>query len=232
MRRSGVRAPLPPPSRPPGAPRSVEDQLDDPIRPVYCVAKLIVKTKERILDAAKDLILTKSFHSVGLAEILAAVNVPKGSFYHHFNSKEQFGVELIAHYVQEHTAELRKFFAAPGTNALQKLVEYWNYQVGYATAGACRQGCLVVKLGLEVASFSEPMRAVLADGLKTWRAIFEEVVRAGQADGSIRRALNPAETAAAIQDHWQGAMQRMQVEKDVAPLRAAARFLRASLAAD
>lgn len=174
--------------------------------------------------------LTKSFHSVGLMEILAAVKVPKGSFYHHFSSKEQFGVELISHYVKEHTARLRKFFDAPGTKALQKLVDYWGYQIGHATADECQQGCLVVKLGLEVASFSEPMREVLADGLKTWRGIFEQVVRAGQADRSIRKELDPAETAAAIQDQWQGAMQRMQVEKNVAPLRSAAKFLRSSLA--
>ena len=193
---------------------------------------MTVTTKERILEAAKEIMLTKSFHSVGLTEILAAVKVPKGSFYHHFSSKEQFGVELISHYVGEHTARLQTFFGTPGTKALQKLVEYWGYQIGHATADECQQGCLVVKLGLEVASFSEPMREVLAQGLKTWRHIFEQVVREGQADGSIRKDLNPAEAAAAIQDTWQGALQRMQVEKTVAPLRSAAQFLRSTLAAE
>lgn len=188
-------------------------------------------TKERILDAAEEIMLTKSFHSVGLAEILASVKVPKGSFYHHFSSKEQFGVELIAHYVQEHTERLHKFFAAPETKALQKLVDYWNYQIGHVTASDCQQCCLVVKLGLEVASFSEPMRAVLADGLKTWRGIYKKAVQEGQADGSIRKGLKPAEAAAAIQDTWQGAMQRMQVERTVKPLRSAAQFLRTALAA-
>ena len=53
--------------------------------------------------------LTKSFHSVGLNEILTSVKVPKGSFYHYFKSKEQFGVELLAHYVREHSAKLRRF---------------------------------------------------------------------------------------------------------------------------
>lgn len=65
-------------------------------------------TKERILEAAEVIMLTKSFHSVGLAEILAAVQVPKGSFYHHFSSKEQFGVELISHYVAAHTGALQR----------------------------------------------------------------------------------------------------------------------------
>ena len=34
-------------------------------------------TKERILDAAEEIMLQKSFHSVGLNEILTAVKVPK-----------------------------------------------------------------------------------------------------------------------------------------------------------
>ncbi|MDQ3621621.1 MAG: TetR/AcrR family transcriptional regulator [Verrucomicrobiota bacterium] len=187
-------------------------------------------TKERLFDAAQEIMLTKSFHSVGLNEILSTVKVPKGSFYHYFCSKEQFGVELISHYVREHTARLRKFFAMPDTRALQKFVDYWGLLIGRMTEGECQQCCLVAKLGLEVANFSEPMRQVLADGLKTWRAIYEQVVREGQADGSIRQELEPAEAAAVIQDAWQGAMQRGQVERSVAPLRASAQFLRSYLA--
>ena len=187
-------------------------------------------TKERILEAAEDLMLTKSFHSVGLSEILSAVKVPKGSFYHYFDSKEQFGVELITHYVSEHTSRLQKFFAVKDTNALQKFVDQWAFSIGRITEGECQQSCLVVKLGLEVANFSEAMREVLAAGLKTWRGIYEKAVREGQADGSIRKELDPKEAAAAIQDTWQGALQRMQVEKSVSPLRSAAAFLRSYLA--
>ena len=187
-------------------------------------------TKERILEAAEELMLTKSFHSVGLNEILAAVKVPKGSFYHYFSSKEQFGVELIAHYVSAHTARLKKFFGATEASGLQKFADYWGFLIGRMTDCCCQQSCLVVKLGLEVTNFSEPMRQVLADGLKTWRAIFEQAVRDGQKDGSIRKDLNPQLAAAVLQDTWQGAMQRMQVEKNVEPLRTAATFLRTYLA--
>jgi TetR/AcrR family transcriptional repressor of nem operon len=183
-------------------------------------------TKERILEAAEEIMLTKSFHSVGLNEILGAVKVPKGSFYHYFASKEQFGVELISHYVREHTDRLEKFFSSSETDPLQKFVEYWGYSIGRMTEGACQQCCLVVKLGLEVANFSEPMREVLAAGMRQWRAIFQRAVSEGQAQGSIRAELDAAEAGAVIQDTWQGALQRMQVERSVAPLRVAAKFLR------
>ena len=187
-------------------------------------------TKERILEAAEELMLSKSFHSVGLNEILTAVQVPKGSFYHYFSSKEQFGVELITHYVRAHTERLQKFFTTPGNPAMEKLVEYWAYSVGRMTDGDCQQCCLVVKLGLEVTNFSEPMREALEQGMRAWRTIFEQVVREGQSDGSIRLELDPPEAAAAIQDTWQGAMQRVQVEKNVAALRSASKFLTAHLA--
>jgi TetR/AcrR family transcriptional repressor of nem operon len=191
----------------------------------------IHSTKQRILEAAESLMLAKSFHSVGLTEILSAVRVPKGSFYHYFPSKEQFGVELISHYLSEHTARVQKLFAAHDGSALEKLADYWSVAIGWAAEGECRQCCLVAKLALEVTSFSEPMRKVLAEGLRAWRGLYERAIREGQTDGSIRRDLTPADAAAILQDTWQGAMQRMQAERSVAPLRGAARFLTEWLAA-
>jgi len=188
-----------------------------------------VATKAKILEAAQEIMLTKGFHAVGLNEILAAVNVPKGSFYHYFHSKEQFGVELIAHYVEEGTARLEAFFAPSDANALQKFSDYWGSLIGRMAEGRCRKCCLVVKLGLEVANLSEPMREVLAEGMKSWRMIYVRALQEGRVDGSIRKELDPAEASALIQDTWQGAMQRMLVERSVAPLRSAAKFLQAYL---
>lgn len=186
-------------------------------------------TKERILDAAEAIMLTKGFHAVGLNEVLTAVNVPKGSFYHHFSSKEQFGVELIEHYVGKHLERLHKFFGARDVMAMDKFADYWAYIVGRMTDAGCRQCCLLVKLGLEVANFSEPMREALSTGLKASRAVFEKAIRDGQADGSIRKEIDPSETAAAVQYLWQGALQRMLVDKSVAPLRLASQFLRSHM---
>jgi TetR/AcrR family transcriptional repressor of nem operon len=186
---------------------------------------MAVTTRERILEAAEEIMLSKSFHSVGLREILKAVKVPKGSFYHHFSSKEQFGVELLKHYVNVHTERLNRHFRASGMTGIEKFNEYWSCQIGLITETRCRQSCLVAKLGLEVAGFSESMRAVMVQALSSWRTIYERAIREGQADGSIRKDLDPALAAAAIQDMWQGALQRTEVEKSAAPLLAAAKFL-------
>jgi TetR/AcrR family transcriptional repressor of nem operon len=52
-------------------------------------------TRQHILDTGNRIIAAKGFSAVGLNEILQAAEVPKGSFYHYFKSKEQFGEALL-----------------------------------------------------------------------------------------------------------------------------------------
>ena len=176
--------------------------------------------------------LSKSFHSVGLNEILAAVKVPKGSFYHYFESKEQFGVELLRHYVSEHSARLRRILLeSQELGPLERLTAFFDGAISRMLEGECRQFCLVAKLGAEVSTFSEPMRGVLAEGMREWRGIYEELIREGQEKNVIRHDLDPVEAAGTVQDMWQGAMHRTQIERSVAPVRHTAQFLQSYLAA-
>jgi TetR/AcrR family transcriptional repressor of nem operon len=182
-------------------------------------------TKDRILSAAEEIMLSKSFHSVGLNEILAAVKVPKGSFYHYFQSKEQFGVELLRHYVQEHSTRLRRILGATELNPFERFVAFFNGAITRLAEGECKQFCLVAKLGAEVSTFSEPMREVLSEGIRDWRSVYESTIREGQSAGVIRADLDPAATASLIFDLWRGAMDRSQIDRNVAPLKEAAEFI-------
>lgn len=190
-------------------------------------------TKERILDAAEDLMLAKSFHSVGLNEILTTVKVPKGSFYHYFSSKEQFGVELIRHYVSGATAFKKRLLLTEelDPNPLERLNAFFNGAVARMMENSCQPTCLVNKLGAEVAAMSDDMRAELARGMRDWCEIFAKVLREGQEKKVIRTDLDAATMGAMINDYWLGAMQRMMVERNVAPLRTAASLIHRLVAA-
>src|SRR5258708_13949229 len=124
-------------------------------------------TKERILEAAEGIMLQKSFHSVGLNEILSAVKVPKGSFYHYFQSKEQFGVEMLKHYVAEASAFKRRALLPSelSEDPFERLMAYFDLNIASLMGNGCQCSCLVAKLAAEVATFSDDMRAVLAEGV-------------------------------------------------------------------
>ena len=76
-------------------------------------------TREHLLATGEAIILGKSFSAVGLAEILGAAGVPKGSFYHYFRSKEGYGVELLRRYFETYDGRLVQFLSrTPAARAI------------------------------------------------------------------------------------------------------------------
>ena len=65
------------------------------------------ETFDRILDAGAQVFAERGFHGAGLSEILKVAGVPRGSFYHYFASKEEFGVALIERAGEEYMEFLR-----------------------------------------------------------------------------------------------------------------------------
>ncbi len=63
-------------------------------------------TKTALLQAGMDIMLEKGYSNTGIQEVLSSLGVPKGSFYHYFESKESFAVAIIQHFDQEYSAEL------------------------------------------------------------------------------------------------------------------------------
>ena len=58
-------------------------------------AQTASETRGKLLDAARDVIRTKGYAGSTVDDICAAAGVTKGSFFHHFDSKEALGVAAI-----------------------------------------------------------------------------------------------------------------------------------------
>jgi TetR/AcrR family transcriptional repressor of nem operon len=190
-------------------------------------------TKERILEGAESLMLEKSFHSVGINEILKAVGVPKGSFYHHFESKEQFGVALIKHYSAAANAHQRQLLLStePEANPRARLFIYFESGVACLVENGGKCPCLIIKLASEVSNFSEPMREAMAEAqCGEWARITEQVLREGIEKQAIAPLDNPTENARLINILWLGALLEAIITRKVEPLRLAIDHIAGTLA--
>lgn len=190
-------------------------------------------TKERILDAAEELMWEKSFHSVGLNEILKAVGVPKGSFYHYFESKEHFGVEMLTHYIKEATLKKSDILLNRDAEAdpMKRLITFLEGSIARFTENNGKCPCLVLKLASEVTSLSEPMREVLAAGFKTWLSILSDVFEEAKVLGIIPSDIDSGNEAGLMRDLWAGAIQRATITKSTAPMENALACIRDRIAA-
>jgi TetR/AcrR family transcriptional repressor of nem operon len=178
-------------------------------------------TKERILEAAEELMQERSYHSVGLKQLLDAVKVPKGSFYHYFASKEQFGIEMIKHYMKEASAHKRAFLLnrEKEPDALKRLFRYLEGSIDFMDQHPGKFPCLAVKLGNEISEISEGMRNELVQGFRDWINIYREVLDDAVKAGQLPDSMDTATEAARIQDHWAGAAQRAVIFRSSEPVR-------------
>lgn len=184
------------------------------------------EVRQRILDIAKPIILGRGFSAVGLNQILSAADVPKGSFYHYFKSKELFGEALLDSYFSDYLARLDQLLTQPGSSAAHNLVEYWNGWLETQSGEGQEGKCLVVKLAGEVSDLSEAMRVALQRGTDSIIARLADCMRNGLADGSLVGPLDADHTAQTMYGLWLGATLLSKVRHDNSALEGA---MRASL---
>ena len=170
------------------------------------------ETRQHILDVARALMTRKGYTSVGLAELVAAAEVPKGSFYHYFKSKDEFGQALLDQYFSDYLNAVDTLLV--GTNpAAERLLGYFHYWAQTQCSDSPTDKCLVVKLGAEVCDLSEGMRLVLDRGTQAINARLERCIEQGHVDGSITSAISNATLAQSLYQVWLGASLMMKIGK-------------------
>lgn len=161
--------------------------------------------RQNILDTAQRIVSNKGFSAVGLNEILQAANVPKGSFYHYFSSKDAFGVALLDNYFETYLAEMDQVFQHPDLSESRKLLLYWQRWIENQTLQTDSGKCLAVKLGAEVADLSEPMRLALNRGTSEIIKLLTVAMYRGIEDGSLSIDEDPECIALRLYALWLGA---------------------------
>ncbi|MFZ6691650.1 TetR/AcrR family transcriptional regulator [Undibacterium sp. SXout20W] len=180
-------------------------------------------TRERILATGEELISGRGFSALGLSEILAAAAVPKGSFYHYFQSKEGFGVAMLERYFADYQQRLQVLFDNSEMTSLQRLMTYFSNWQAMAESTECHKLCLAVKLAAEVSDLSEPMRAALSIGMSGITEQIAQAVRTAQNEGSVSNKLNAIEIAESLYGMWVGASLLTKVNRQLRPLQLALR---------
>ena len=90
-------------------------------------------TRQHILETGQRIIAGKGFASVGLNEILTTAGVPKGSFYHYFDSKEALFKAVIEEGIVprfEAAEQQAASFEGNSAELLRHLIFLWWQQIG------------------------------------------------------------------------------------------------------
>lgn len=187
------------------------------------------QVREHILAVGQRIMAGKGFSAVGLKEILDESEVPKGSFYYYFTSKEDFGVTMLSHYFDAYLAELDEMLADNDMNHAQRLMNYWQQWRKTQSCDDCQGKCLAVKLGAEVSDLSGKMRAVLFHGTARIISRLADALEAGAAEGSLQFEGEAEQLAEALYQLWVGASIMVKIVRTSTPFDVALNLTRQTL---
>jgi TetR/AcrR family transcriptional repressor of nem operon len=176
-------------------------------------------TRDHLIEVGLELMRRHGYGATGLQEILAAAGVPKGSFYHHFGSKEKFTAAVLERYVTLADEHARQMLDSGRQPPLKRLRRYFEDLIRVAGPSAPIPGCLIGNLSLEVAGASSLLQGRLSSSFAHWQTAIALVLRDAVKKGELPQSTRPEALAGFMLNCWEGALLRSQADQSDAPLR-------------
>ncbi|WP_369386663.1 TetR/AcrR family transcriptional regulator [Streptomyces sp. CG1] len=143
--------------------------------------------KDKILNAAQELMERRGYSDLGVAEICKVAGVPKGSFYYFFDSKETLALAVLDEHWHAQRADWQRVLGDDGEPPLDRLRRLFTQteaglQAGQRSCGTI-SGCMFGNLTLELSNRTAPIRERLQEIFDAQAQMVEEVVAQAQVRG-------------------------------------------------
>lgn len=154
--------------------------------------------KTALLDAAQQLILSKGFPATRVDEVCKVAGVTKGSFYHHFASKDELASALIDHFFDDITEAL----ASGGWDALEdpvdRLLGFLDNATKVVRGPLLRRGCLLGSFALDLSETHPEIRKEIERRFERLVKVLEPRIR----DAMRHQGVKSSASAPALARHF------------------------------
>ena len=138
------------------------------------------ETRNRLLDAARDVIRAKGYNATTVDDVCVAAGVTKGGFFHHFVGKEQLGVAAI----EAFDAMAETLFGAAPYQALpdprDRVLGYVDLRAAMIEGDIARFSCLMGTIVQEAYATHPLLRAACEHGMSNHVAMLARDIHAAK----------------------------------------------------
>ena len=174
-------------------------------------------TKRQLLEAGLTMLLERGYNDLGVQALLEATGIPKGSFYHHFENKEDFALQAVDLYMGGVHQGLDACLLDRKTPPLQRVRNFFEAtREHYRSDGYL--GCMLGGLGQELAGVSEVFRKKIDGCLTTIGDQIAVCLAEAKARGDLPKSADPHKMAMLLVNCWEGAALRSRLQRRPDPL--------------
>jgi TetR/AcrR family transcriptional repressor of nem operon len=171
--------------------------------------------REKLASSAVGTLHTFGFHGCSIQDITEAAGVPKGSFFNHFENKEDLAIDALRRYIQGARIDL---LFQEGVPPLERLKNHFTFLSGRLGELGFERGCMLGLFASEMSQEYPRMREEVRSVFEAWCGAVEEVLRDAQAAGDIDPRHDPAQLARFLVNAWEGATIRLKISRNRSPI--------------
>ncbi|NTV94517.1 MAG: TetR family transcriptional regulator [Thiobacillus sp.] len=160
-------------------------------------------TRQRILDAGYAEIHRHGFQAASVANILADTGLTKGALYHHFPSKKDLGLAVVAEVVHGYLSEVVFRPLREAERPVEALMQLLDDKRDHGEE-FIRLGCPLNNLMQEMSPIDEDFRAALNAVLREWQAVIRDALQRAQTVGDLRPEVDCQAAALFVVSAWEG----------------------------
>ncbi len=172
-----------------------------------------------ILDEGMKILWAKGYHATSVNDIVKSANIPKGSFYFYFDSKEDFALKALERYFSIQVKPAFKIFKNTNASPKQRLIDFYEFRITTLKEGLkCKMGCLASNVSTEMSDHNEKIRNVIYEKSTSIKKEIVKVAKEAQELGEINPSMNIPDMIEFIEDACRGAMVTMREMQSSYPL--------------
>jgi len=165
-----------------------------------------------------ELLTERGFQITGIEEVLKRVGVPKGSFYHYFKSKDDFGHAVIDNYEQYYATKMDRIFGNVDRSPLQRLRDFVLNAKNGMVKFDFKRGCLIGNLGQELAALDTQFRERLESVLLSWEQRVSVCLKEAIEVDELAPGQDPEALSRFFWVGWEGAILRAKLMRSLQPI--------------
>jgi len=169
---------------------------------------------EDIIEKGTELFRKKGYNNVGINEILKACDIPKGSFYNFFETKDEFAKKVIEKYGENSLAMISRKLSDTTVSPLTRLKEFYSFLIISNVKDGLNAGCLITNLSMEVGGFNDVISDATNKSFNLWVDEIAKCVEEGQKQGEIINHMPARDIAEYLHTGISGAFSRMKVNRN------------------
>ncbi len=176
-------------------------------------------TRERLIEVGLELVRSAGYSATGINQILEVAKIPKGSFYHHFSTKDEFVMEVIRRYAAGELQRLERNLDHSSLPPLKKLRRYFKDLIAtYGRRDGPISGCLLGNLSLEIGGQNAEIRDLLSHAFGVWQDVLAKAIREAVEAQELPTTTKADNLAALLVNGWEGAQVRAKADQSDKPL--------------